>query len=107
MVKHGDKAPTNALIAQAIQGCADRGIRYLSCANFSYSLAEFKRHNGFEKIEIPRYYVPLTIAGRVALRFGLHHEAIDWVPGRSLLPIARRAASGTAVARCCHRRIRI
>jgi hypothetical protein len=87
MVKHRDKAPTNALIAQAVQSCADRGIRYLWYANFTYgrkqtdSLAEFKRHNGFEKIEIPRYYVPLTIAGRAALRLGLHRKAIEWVPG--------------------------
>jgi hypothetical protein len=87
MVKHRDKAPTNALIAQAVQSCADRRIRYLWYANFSYgrkqtdSLAEFKRHNGFEKIEIPRYYVPMTIAGRAALRLGLHHKVIDWVPG--------------------------
>lgn len=87
MVKHRDKAPTNALIAQAVRSCADRSIPYLWYANFSYgrkqtdSLAEFKRHNGFEKMEIPRYYVPLTIAGRAALRLRLHRKAIDWVPG--------------------------
>ena len=86
MMKHRDKAPTNALIAQAVRTCADRGIPYLWYANFSYgrkqtdSLAEFKKHNGFEKIEIPRYYVPLTLAGRAALRLGAHRKAIDWVP---------------------------
>lgn len=98
MMKHRDKAPTNALIAQAVQVCADRGIPYLWYANFSYgrkqidSLAEFKKHNGFEKIEIPRYYVPLTIAGRVALRLGLHHKAIDWVPD-SVTTVYRKARS--------------
>jgi hypothetical protein len=86
MVQHRDKAPTNALIAQAVRSCAERGIRYLWYANFSYgnkqrsSLSDFKERNGFERVNIPRYYVPLAPLGRLALRLGLHHNALDWVP---------------------------
>jgi len=86
MIRHRDKAPTNALIAQAVQSCADRGISHLFYANFSYgkkqrdSLADFKRHNGFQKIELPRYYIPLTLVGRISLSLGLHHKTIDWIP---------------------------
>jgi len=86
MIAHRDKAPTNALIAQSVKSCAERGISNLWYANMSYgkkqadSLAEFKRHNGFQKVEIPRYYVPLTVTGRLALRLGLHHGFADWVP---------------------------
>jgi hypothetical protein len=86
LIRHRDKAPTNALVAQAVRSCAERGIQYLWYVNFSYgkkqhdSLAEFKRRNGFQKLEIPRYYVPLTLAGRVALSLGLHHTVLDWVP---------------------------
>ena len=86
MMGHQDKAPTNALVAQAVRSCAERGISYLWYANMSYGkkqrdgLADFKRHNGFQKIELPRYYVPLTIAGQMALRLGLHHGISDWVP---------------------------
>ena len=86
MIQHRDKAPTNALIAQAVRSCAERRIPYLWYANFSYgkkqrdSLADFKRHNGFQKVDLPRYYVPLTAVGRVALRLGLHHTRADWVP---------------------------
>src|SRR5438270_3410101 len=36
MVKHRDKAPTNALIAAAVRSCAERGIRYLVYQNFVY-----------------------------------------------------------------------
>src|SRR5439155_10043151 len=36
MVCHRDKAPTNALIAQAVRSCADRGISYLVYSNFAY-----------------------------------------------------------------------
>jgi hypothetical protein len=98
MIRHRDKAPTNALIAQAVRSCADRGIPYLWYANMDYgkkqggSLAEFKRHNGFERIEIPRYYIPLTLAGRAALRLGLHHEILDWVP-ESVVAQFRRVRS--------------
>ena len=86
MIGHQDKAPTNALIARAVQSCAERGISYLWYANMSYGkkqadgLADFKRHNGFQKIEVPRYYVPLTLAGRLALRLNLHHGFSELVP---------------------------
>jgi hypothetical protein len=86
MIGHQDKAPTNALIAQAVQSCAERGIAYLWYANMSYGkkqadgLADFKRHNGFQKIAVPRYYVPLTIAGRLALRLNLHHGLSELIP---------------------------
>lgn len=85
-IQHRDKAPTNALMAQAVQSCAQRGIPYLWYANFNYGkkhadpLADFKRHNGFEKFDVPRYYVPLTPLGRLALRFGLHREISAQIP---------------------------
>jgi hypothetical protein len=87
MRAHQDKAPTNALIAQSVRSCADRGIPHLWYANMSYGkkhadgLADFKRHNGFQRIDVPRYFVPLTLAGRVALRLGIHHGLNDWIPG--------------------------
>jgi hypothetical protein len=86
MVQHRDKAPTNALVAQAVRACAERGIRYLWYANFAYgkkqrsSLSDFKENNGFRRVDIPRYYVPLTAIGRLALRLGLQHNALEWVP---------------------------
>lgn len=86
MVRHRDKAPTNALIAHAVRACADRGIPYLMYQSFAYgnketdSLANFKEINGFERVDLPRYYVPLTPLGRVALRLGLHHKLMDQLP---------------------------
>jgi hypothetical protein len=86
MIQHRDKAPTNALIANAVKSCADRGIPYLVYANFAYgkkqrdSLTDFKQHNGFERIDVPRYYVPLTLVGRAALGMGLHQGLRNHVP---------------------------
>jgi hypothetical protein len=81
-----DKAPTNALIAQAVKSCADRGFQYLAYSNFAYGkkqrdgLSDFKEYNGFERVELPRYYVPLTLVGRAALRLRLHRGLADRIP---------------------------
>ena len=95
MFQHRDKAPTNALIAQAVRCCAERGVPYLVYANFSYgrkqrdSLSDFKQYNGFQRIELPRYYVPLTLAGHVALRLGLHHRFVDRIPEPVLVQLRK------------------
>jgi hypothetical protein len=86
LISERDKAPTNALVASAVKACAARGIAYLTYSNFSYgkkqsdSLSDFKERNAFQRIEIPRYYVPLTMLGQAALRLGLHHRLSERIP---------------------------
>jgi hypothetical protein len=86
MIRHRDKAPANALVAQAVRSCAERRISYLVYSRFAYgkkrksSLSDFKERNGFQQIDLPRYFVPLTFAGSVALRLGLHHKLVDHLP---------------------------
>jgi hypothetical protein len=86
MIQHRDKAPTNALIAQAVRSCAERKIPHLWYANFSYgkkqrdSLADFKKNNGFQRVDVPRYYLPLTVVGRLALRLDLQRGINDRIP---------------------------
>lgn len=86
MVCHKDKAPTNALIAAAVRYCAAQGIPYLVYERFSYgrkehdSLSRFKEINGFQRMDLPRYYIPLTPLGRLVLRFGLHHRIVERLP---------------------------
>jgi hypothetical protein len=90
MLRHRDKAVTNALIAEAVRVCADRRIEHLVYANFAYGpkqrdgLSDFKRHNGFRRVDLPRYYLPLTVLGRAALSLGLHHPVADRIPERVL-----------------------
>lgn len=86
MNQHRDKAPTNALIAQAVRSCADRGIRYLVYQNFVYgnkgedSLSHFKSINGFQRVNLPRYYVPVTRWGHLAFNLRLHRRLVDQLP---------------------------
>lgn len=85
-IAHRELAPTNALIAHAVRSCAARSIPYLVYASFAYgskqrdSLSDFKQHNGFQRVDVPRYFVPLTTAGTIALRLGLHRSATTLVP---------------------------
>ena len=86
LVQHRDKAPTNALVAQAVRACADRGISYLVYSNFAYgkkqrdTLSDFKKNNGFQRIDLPRYYVPLTPLGKAAFHLGFHKKFADRFP---------------------------
>jgi hypothetical protein len=82
---HADKKPTNALIAKAVEICEQKGISHFVYGSYVYndpnsSLTEFKRRNGFEQMLLPRYYVPLTIKGMIALKLGLHHHLADRLP---------------------------
>ena len=75
--KHFDKRPNNSLIAKAIEICESKGKSHFIYGSFVYydpnsSLTEFKRRNGFEAVPLPRYYIPLTIKGKLALKLGLH-----------------------------------
>lgn len=96
---HRDKAPMNALIAEAVRRCADRQLPYLVYGKFSYgqkgedSLSDFKRHNGFQRIDVPRYFVPVSRLGRLALALGLHKGIVEAFPSglvRSLVDIRSR-----------------
>jgi hypothetical protein len=86
LLEQRDKAPTNALVMQAVRSCADRGISHLVYSNFAYgkklrsSLSDFKERNAFQRIDIPRYYVPLSWWGSRALAMGLHRSLLDLVP---------------------------
>jgi hypothetical protein len=90
-VAHRDKAATNALIAQSVHACANRGIPYLVYSQFAYgnkqrdTLSDFKESNGFGRVNLPRYYVPLTSVGSLALRLGLHRRLVDRVPESMLM----------------------
>ncbi len=94
MTKDYDKRPANALVAKAVEVCGQAGMSHLMYCNYIYndpnsSLTEFKRRNGFEKILVPRYYVPLTLRGRIALRLNLHLGIAHHIPKPLLTRLLR------------------
>jgi len=90
--KHWDKAVNNALIAKAVAVCADKRIQWLMYGRMGNhpSLDSFKRNNGFAQFPLTRYYIPLTVKGRIAIKLGLHREVKDVLPQSikyTLIPI--------------------
>jgi hypothetical protein len=110
-LKESGKRPTNALIAKAVEIAEQRGLEHLVYCSYVYndadsSLTEFKRRNGFQQVLLPRYFLPLTLKGRISLKLGLHRGVAEHVPAsvRKLLLRARRVwherrAPGAAGAR--------
>lgn len=77
-----NKAPTNALIAKAVELCAERGVPYLHYGVWSRrSLGDFKMHHAFAPFDVPRYFVPLNVRGTLILRLGLHRKLAAYLPG--------------------------
>ena len=85
--EHFDKRPTNALVAKAVEVCEAGGKSYLTYGQLYYgnkkksSLVAFKHRNGFQPIYFPRYFIPLTVKGRISIRLGLHRGLLGILPG--------------------------
>jgi hypothetical protein len=89
MIGHRDKAPTNALIAKAVERCAETGTGYLHYGVWSKGgLGMFKTSHAFIRQEVPRYFVPLTLRGRLLLKANLHRPWSEILPERWITKLA-------------------
>lgn len=85
-IKHRDKAPTNGMIAKAVEICFERKVPYLVYGQFDYgkrgnpSLMQFKKDLGFQKIDLPRYFIPLSSKGKTFMNFGLQNGVFNVFP---------------------------
>ena len=87
-IKHRDKAPTNALLAKAVEICEERKVPFLNYGEWiNGTLGDFKRYCGFEKISVPRYYVPLNLKGALFVRLNLHLGVRAIIPERLKRPL--------------------
>jgi hypothetical protein len=82
MQKHWGKSVNNALVAKAVEVCASKGIRWLMYGRIGNhpTLDNFKQNNGCVKYPLTRYYMILTMKGKMAARLGLHRELKDIIP---------------------------
>jgi hypothetical protein len=80
-IQHRDKAPSNALIAKAVEVCERKGLPHLVYAFWDDgSLTDFKTSNGFAMMTLPRYYVPITRQGNLTVAAGLHRGWKQFIP---------------------------
>jgi hypothetical protein len=88
--KYWNKAINNALIAKAVEICEKNRVNWLIYGRMETahpSLDSFKRHNGFTKFSLTRFYIPLTRKGRLALRLRLHKDLKDVLPKSIKYPL--------------------
>jgi hypothetical protein len=81
-----DKKPANALMSKAVEHCLHKGMTHLVYERYAYgrkrnsSLTAFKKRNGFQEILVPRFYVPLTVNGKIAISLRIHHGLVELLP---------------------------
>jgi hypothetical protein len=81
-----DKRPSNALIVKLVEHCFETGMKYVIYGKYVYgnkrrsSLIEFKKRHGFREVLVPRYYVPLTVKGRIGIAFNLQRGLVGILP---------------------------
>jgi hypothetical protein len=81
MLEHSDKAPNNALIARAVAICEEKGLKFLTYGPWRRGThAQFLQSNGFEKMIFHRYYVPISLKGKIVLKYRLHRGLLPLLP---------------------------
>lgn len=101
LISHRDKKVTNALLGKGVELCAQKGLANLYYYRWQEEsgLGEFKRRNGFERVDLRRYYVPVSIAGSLALKWKLHRELHEVIPARVAGPLKQMRARVLAAGR--------
>ena len=85
-VCHRDKSPMNLLLAKAVEICAENKFPFLTYARYDYgkfgsdTLKDFKKNNGFENILVPRYYIPISLFGKIILTLRMHNGIKNFLP---------------------------
>lgn len=84
-----ERAPTNALIAKTIELVTAKNIPLLNYGVWGRrGLNDFKTASAFECYRVPRYYVPLTLKGRLALKLKLHRGLKERLPENWIIRLA-------------------
>ncbi len=73
-----------------MRNCEKRKLPHLVYGYWgTSSLGDFKHNSGFIEMKVPRYFVPLTAKGRLALRLGLHKGWKAALPDRVTIPLKK------------------
>jgi len=87
-IAHRDKCVMDALIAEAVKLCDQNEVGYLHYGSWSEGgIGDFRTKHGFRRVEVPRYFVPLTTRGKLMLKLKLHHPIREHLPESLVRPL--------------------
>lgn len=87
-MEHLDKCPNNLLIARAVERCEAKNLPFIHYSDWRLGThGDFLRRNGFKKFDVNRYYVPLTMRGKILLCLGAHKRVWDRLPEKVKIAI--------------------
>jgi hypothetical protein len=79
--EHRDKCVMDALIAKGVEIASQKGISHFHYGDWAYrGLGVFRIKFGFERHDCPRYFVPLTAFGKLALQWTFHRPFKERLP---------------------------
>jgi hypothetical protein len=78
---HRDKCVMDALIGRAVELCAERGLGYLHYGSWTDGgVGVFREKHGFRRVDVPRFFVPLTARGRLMMAMNWHRPLRERLP---------------------------
>ena len=87
-MSHRDKCVMDALIGRAVEICDQRRIGNLHYGSWADGgVGDFRAKHGFKRVLVPRYFLPLTVRGRIMLKFKLHHPIRERLPKSWIGPL--------------------
>jgi hypothetical protein len=87
-VSNRDKCVMDAMIAKAVELCDHNKVEYLHYGSWSEGgVGDFRAKHGFQRVEVPRYFVPLTTRGKLMLKLRLHRPIRDRLPKSLVRPL--------------------
>jgi hypothetical protein len=87
-LNHRDKCVMDALIGKAVEICDQKKIGHLHYGSWTDGgIGEFRTKHGFKRLEVPRYFVPLTLRGKLMLKLKLHRALRDRLPRSWVSPL--------------------
>ncbi len=87
-LSHREKCAMDILISKAVELCAERKLRYVQYGSWTDGgVGAFRGKHGFERLDVKRYFVPLTVKGRMLLQLQFHRPVRERIPADLLAPL--------------------
>ena len=80
-LSHREKCAMDVMISKAVELCEQKKAVYLHYGSWTDGgVGVFREKHGFQRMEVPRYFVPLSLRGEMMLKLNLHRPMRERLP---------------------------